>query len=547
MLQLKENNGLDYASIFSESASTLKLIRIMMEGVASRPKTISEKRNEVINLLRQYNFDDGEILELLKASGFDNSKKDSKVIDINKLNKRSKSYRNIKAHVDFLHDHEGLQSWITVAHIDYALSEDGWHQWHYQTPDVLDQIAVLRNKKTSTYMSVNEFWKPQRNVLSLRYLTAFYADIDAHADGVEVDLKAVKRFLKKKYKEGVLPPHSKLSFTGRGVQIYWKIELSPASNLWLWQIVQSYIVEALMDIKDEVAGHSVDIQCVDCTRVFRVDDTYNPKAGCYSKSIEQNDNVYRMSDILNDYFKDKYTIRKRKKKANISQGEVQVSKDKVIVLNDRSEARMRLLRQRRCEDLKTLLELRKNKIQEGHREQFLFIYAWTAIENLNSYAWIYRELSSVNAMFTDPLPDTEIQKAAKKVFKKYTNKILKQTAKDGSLSKAIGRYTFRNGTIIDRLQITELERKSFVTILYKEEAKFVYNARRNEAKRKSRRDGQGLTDKERIALENSKEKLRIYQPYLDQGWGAKKIAKELEISLNTVKYDLRKIKERGLL
>ena len=46
-------------------------------------------------------------------------------------------------------------------------------------------------------MSVNEFWSPYRNVLSLRYITSFYVDIDAH-DEESFDLKAVKKFFKSK-------------------------------------------------------------------------------------------------------------------------------------------------------------------------------------------------------------------------------------------------------------------------------------------------------------------------------------------------------------
>lgn len=540
MLQAKQNpNKLNFETIFKDRKSIIKYLRILRWQYKSFDQGLLEAKA----LLTYYNYSEEEQQELLDEANFN---KNSKVVDLTQKIKHDKHYRKIQKHVEFLHNHEALDSFVTVAHIDYSLAQDGWHQFHYKASQLTDVLALLRLKKTSTYMSVNEFFSPQRTVLSLRYLTAFYVDIDAHDENYNFDLKATKKFLEKKYKEGVLPRHSKLSFTGRGVQIYWKIELSPASNLWLWQIVQNFIIEALMDIKDHIEGHSVDIHCSDCTRVFRVDDTFNPLAGVYSRDIETNDNVYRMNEFLNDYFKDKYTVRKRKKTATESQGEVQVG-EKVIVLNDRSEMRMRILRQRRCQDLKKLLELRKNQLQKGHREYFLFVYGWTAIENLKSLNWIYQELSNVNQMFADPLEDKEVLKQAKKIHRKYTKDTLKQTAKKGTLSQVINRYTFRNTTIIKNLEITELERQHFITILYKDEAKIVYNKRRNEMKRKKRLDENGLNKRQRKELELSLAKAEIYRPYIEQGWGAKKIAKALGKSDNTVKYDLKTLRAKGLL
>lgn len=536
MLQVKQNpNKLNFETIFQDKESIIKYLRILRWQYKSFDQGLLEAKA----LLTYYNYSEEEQQELLDEANF---KKNSKVVDLNQKIKHDKHYRKIQNHVNFLHNHDALESFVTVAHIDRSLAEDGWHQFHYKASQLTDVLSLLRLKKTSTYMSVNEFFSPQRTVLSLRYLTAFYVDIDAHEEGYNFDLKATKKFLETKYKKGVLPRHSKLSFTGRGVQIYWKIELSPATNLWLWQIVQNFIIEALMDIKDHIEGHSVDLHCSDCTRVLRVDDTFNPLAGVYSRDIETNDNVYRMNEFLNDYFRDKYTVRKRKKTANETQGEVQI-REKVIVLNNRSEMRMRILRQRRCQDLKKLLELRKNQLQKGHREYFLFVYGWTAIENLNSYNWIYQELSNVNQMFVDPLEDKEVVKQAKKIHRKYIKDCLKRTAKKGTLSRLINRYTFRNATIIKHLEITEAERQHFVTILYKDEAQMVYNQRRNEMKRRRRRNEQGLTYKEQKMLD----KYAKYMPFIEQGYGAKKIAKELEMSLNTVKYDIKQMKSKGLI
>lgn len=544
MLQIQENQGLDYASIVVDPVKRLRLIRIMMEGLTSRPKTKAEKVQDVVNLFSAYGFNHSQIMDMIKAVDGSN-----KVVKINKINKSSRAYKNIKNHFDFLHGHDSMESWITIAHIDYALAEDGFHQWHYTHSHAVDVLATLRGKKTNTYMSVNEFWSPYRNVLSLRYITSFYVDIDAHDDEHEFDLKAVKKFLQKKYKNGVLPPHSKMSFTGRGVQLYWKIELSPASNLWLWNIIQRYIVEALEDIKDHVPGHQVDKNCTDITRIFRVDDTWNLKGQCYSKNVDQNDNIYRMNKFLEDFFKDKYTARKKRKNSkkdetrldmeSKSDSETKGKTEWILELNDKIEAKFQIMRQRRCQDLRTLLELRQNQIQDGHREYFLFIYAWTAVENITTENMIYRELASVNAMFADPLGDREVRSIARKVFRKWSKRLLKVTAAANTWSSLTGRYTFRNSTIIEKLDITEEERKHFVTILYRDEAKIVWNNRRNENKRKARRDADGNL-LSRITIQERRSKVK---ELMDLGYGYKRIATVLGISPDTAKNDVRALKK----
>jgi hypothetical protein len=531
MLKIKKSNVLDYDSIFATKSSALKYVKMLRLHYQDN-KAVKKGLEEAVGLLNHYGYVGEDQEAILSEAGFIRT---DKVVDLSAKFKKDKHYRAIKKHVDFLHDHNALESWITVAHIDYRLAEDGWHQWHYKNSELAEVLSILRSKNTNTYISVNEFYSPFRNVLTLRYITSFYIDIDAHSDE-EFDLEAVLEFLEKKYEEGVLPRHSKISFTGRGVQIYWKIELSPSTNLWLWQIIQNFIIEALEDIKDHIKGHEVDKNCSDVTRVFRVDDTYNLKAKCYSRNIEQNDNVYRMNQILEDYFKDKYVAKKKRKNTKNTETRLSSNKEEkkewVLELNDKVEANFRIMRQRRCEDLKTLLELRQNNLSQGHREYFLFIYAWTAVENITSETTIYRELSSVNLMFADPLKDNEVRGIARKVFKKWSKRSLKTSAKENTWSSLTGRYTFRNRTIIENLEITEEERRHFETIFWdKEEAQFVYNKRRNEAKRKARRNENGLTKRE----QSKEDKRTTVQELKAQGLSRSQVIKRTGFSESTVK------------
>ena len=178
-----------------------------------------------------------------------------------------------------------------------------------------------------------------------------------------------------------------------------------------------------------------------------------------------------MNQILEDYFKDKYTLKKKRKEEKLKKAQLKAkadSKDKehVLVLTDQTEAKFRIVRQRRVNDLRTLLELRKNDLSKGHREYFLYVYAWTAVENITSETMIYRELASVNMMFNDPLLENEVRGIARKVFRKWSSRSLKSTAKENTWSRLTGRYCFRNTTIITNLDITEEEREHFETIFW---------------------------------------------------------------------------------
>lgn len=527
MLKIKENaNNLDYNVVFSTQEGALKMLKIMRWNSGKTNKKINQIREEAIAHLKKHNYSDETIEDLLTQSGFNKGKKVSKLPG----REHAKRSKQVQEHVDFLHNHDHLKSWVCLAQIDYSMSEDGWAQWHYRNDEIADHIIKILYKNTSTYMSVNEFRTTSRNALSVRYMTSFYADIDAHEEGVEVDLKAIKRFLNKKYKDGKLPKHSRLTATGRGVQVYWKLETVPDCLYWMWCKLEGYIVQELADIKDHIKGHEVDLACVDVSRVFRVEGTMNPKAGEVAKCIDKNDNIYRMSDILKQYFEDKIIITKKKAKHQV---EMTDEKGYVIELNDKKEQKFAIVRQRRLHDLRKLLELRKNQIQQGHREEFLWIYAWTCVENITTERMIHKELSSVNSMFVDPLSATELNGIVRKVYRKWTSRKLKQTAWEGSLSAQTGRYCFRNKTIIDKLDITEFERSYFETIfLTEEESQKVWNERRNTNKKEARRSGKKKqTTREKEADVNR----RKVQRWKAKGLSQSEVQKKTGLGISTVK------------
>ena len=526
MLVMNNNaNKIDYSKIFSNREATIKLLRVLRWHKTGTKAKLEKAKQEAISLLEKHNYSSEEIDELLTITGFNKSK----VVNLPVKDKHAEQRKQVEKHVSFLHEHEHLRSWVCLAHIDGSIREDGWVQYHYWNDKVVEEAEKILPKNTSTYVSVNQFRAPMRNALSVRYMTSFYVDIDAHGEE-KVDLKAIKRFLNRKYKEGKLPKHSRLTATGRGVQVYWKLELVPDVLYWMWRNIAGYIAEELSDIKDHVKGHEVDASCsTDVTRVFRVEGTRNPKSNTIAYCVETNKNVYRMSDILIQYFGDKVKIAKTK----AEDGELADENGNKITLNNAPKQHFQITRQRRLHDLRVLLELRKNHIMKGHREFFLFVYSWTFIDVLVTEKMLYDELSSVNEMFADSLTDKEVTAIARKVFKKWGSGKLKETAEEGSLSKLTGRYCYTNKTIIERLDISEFERSHFETIFWdKAEAKVVWDKRRNEKKKKARRTGKKQQNKREKSADNTRRKVKYYKA---KGLTQEEVAKKIGKTTRTVK------------
>ena len=526
MLKIRDNiNRVNYDVVMPDKHQALKWLKVLRWHNTDTTAKREAAKQEALELLQRYNYSEEEIAELMMAAGFEKAK----VVKLPIKDKHVDQRKQVNKHVDFLHNHEHLRSWVCLAHVDGSMSEDGWVQYHYWNDDVVEEIARLLPKETSTYISVNQFRAPIRNTLSVRYMTAFYVDIDAHGEE-KVDLKAIKRFLNRKYKEGKLPKHSRLTATGRGVQVYWKLELVPDVLCWMWKNIAGYIAEELADIKDHIKGHEVDTSCsTDVTRVFRIEGTVNPKSETVTYCVESNKNVYKMSDILTQYFGDRIRIAKTK----AEDGELADAQGNKIELNNKPKQHFQITRQRRLHDLRKLLELRKSHIMQGHREFFLWVYAWTCIDVLTTERMLSNELFSVNEMFADSLTAQEVQAIVRKVFRKWGSGKLKETAEDGSLSKLTGRYCFTNKTIIERLEITEFERSHFETIfLTKEEAKNVWDKRRNEKKRKARRTGKKQQTKREKGADNIR---RMIQRHKAKGLTQKEVAEKMDLGIATVK------------
>lgn len=477
--------------------------------------------------------------------------------------------------------HEGADSWIATSQAYPHLKIKGerhWFQHHEKGYEAFQsKVVEFHNQKNkfNSYFSVNSFSKPQRSTATLFRLNALYADIDWH--GKKVDYKVVLSVLEDYFFGTKIPYPTHVTFTGRGLQLFWQIEHAPRQALKFWMMIEHLIADELSEISDYLPQVGVDHSCTTVDQVMRQPNSWHVTAKTYARELDLDylhQYQYTLTEITDDYFMHVWDVfdknhakalanKKRREEwaANkaLREADLEAYKAKKKAENHaKAQAKKKIKKMfngytlmiARLEDLKKLIELRDFDIKG--RDTFFFFYAWTFATERTTLENITSELLGINSLFKRPLTVEEIEAKAKDVYERlprvkqklYSNSTEEEiaTLKANSTKGKVFRG-FRNSTMIKRLGITKEEQKHMKTLIDTREK---YD-RNNERRRNERRGKDNLTNKERQALENSKAKFKIYQPYLDQGFGAKRIAKELNMSLNTVKYDLKKIKERGLI
>lgn len=478
--------------------------------------------------------------------------------------------------------HAEADSWIATSQAYPHLKLKGerhWFQHHIKGYEEF-QINVVQfhnqENKFNSYFSVNSFSRPQRSTATLFRLNALYVDLDWH--GKSVDYQVVLRILEDEFFGTKVPYPTHVVFTGRGLQLFWQLEHAPRQAINFWLMIEHLIADELSEITQYLPAVKVDYSCTTVDQVMRQPNSWHVTAKTYARELDLpylHEYQYTLTEIADNYFMEVWDVFDKnhsKKLAAIKRREEWLANQELKKADKKAyEAKKKAERQAkdqkkkkikklfnghtlmigRLKDLLKFLELRDFDIV-GCRDTFFFFYGWTFATEHTTLHQLTSELLGVNALLKHPLSEAEIEAKAKDIYarlprakqKLYSNstqeeiEALKSHSPKGKVFRG-----FRNSTLITRLGITREEQKHMQTLIDTREK---YD-RNNERRRAERRGEDNLTSKEREALENSKAKLKIYKPYIQQGFGAKRIAKELDMSVNTVKYDLKKIKERGLM
>lgn len=341
---------------------------------------------------------------------------------------------------------------------------------------------------TDLYCTLNTFIKPERTMDSLRYLNALYVDIDCYKFNLRKE--SVLFFLENDYFNHSIPVPSLIVDSGRGLYLIWLIESVPSKAFTLWKAMQDYLYNQLKDF-------GADRGALDAARVLRVIGSYNTKSNSNVSVIEYNDVRYSLK-----YLKDEYLPKVEKK----SKEKKEWKGKRVFLYNEFSLYKARL------NDLHKLVELRNFDV-EGKREIILFLYRY--------YATL-----------------CEGEEEAEKLTEEFNSKFLKPLSANelrSTKSNYIGKYNYKNSTLVDLLEITDYEMKSMTTIISKDEK---YD-RNNQKRRAKRRNSEGLTKRE----QQKREKLiNVLRGILNNKTN-KEIADELNISLRMVQVYKKELNE----
>lgn len=409
---------------------------------------------------------------------------------------------NLKEHIKIVHSQDdGYISLLQNNHGAYT-------QKHFKIKD-LDKLNI--NKDLDTYVSINSFYIPKRKIENIRRINGLYLDIDNHkTDITKHSIEGALYTLYKEYFNIIIPEPTLILFTGRGFQLFFKIDDLPKQGLGLWQMVQNEIIEKMKDFN--YSNFNVDTACNDVTRVLRAVDTLNTKSNIKSYCIELNNNSYRLNELIEDYFPNLKIINKPK------------SKKKNYTSNERNIYNLYTIHNLHYARLQDIVKLQEIRNYEGRacREKMCFLYRYYSILFSHDKEKALRDTLDFNNNFIKPLKERNVKsqtRSAEKAFEEWLTGESKGIYKRGG-------YNYSNKSLIKFLRISEEEQKQLLTIISREEK----NRRRNLKDRAKRRDELGLTKKQR-ELHNLREKIINLK---EKNYNNSQIAKILNINRSKV-------------
>lgn len=391
--------------------------------------------------------------------------------------------------------HGTSKGWITRAEISGS-----FNQWHYKYNDLVKLDFTGKNN----YISLNTFYSTYRRLEYLKELKAHFIDLDIYK--TKFTKEQVLMRLDEEYFNKSIPRPNLIIDSGRGLYLIWLINSVPSQALPLWKAVEEYLYNQLKQF-------GADRQALDATRVLRVPGSINSKSNTVVEVLEQYEYVYDLREIQEGYLPE-LDKNKPKKKGRPS---------KTVFIH-----RERSLYYARIQDIIKLCELRNYDLK-GQREIILFLYRYWLCYFTEDTQKALEDTLELNNQFVLPLSKTEVIRATRSAERVFLSKDK--------------RYKYKNQTLIDLLEIIELEEIEMKTIISNKE----YKRRQNLAFRKRYQEqlkAEGkLSKKEEI--EQTREKIKSLRV---KGFKNKEIMQMLGItSTTTFERHITYMKKNGLL
>ena len=218
----------------------------------------------------------------------------------------------------------------------------------------------------------------------------------------------------------------------------------PSMALPLWKAVEEYFYKTLKEF-------GANRQALDATRILRVPGSFNSKTHTEVKIIDNYDYLYELREIQSEYMPE------LSEKAPVRRGRPKKVK---YIFRERSLYYARIM------DIIKLCELREYDLK-GHRELILFLYRYYLCYFTEDVEKALYDTLELNSMFKQPLAEKEVTRATKSA-----ETVFKKENKD---------YKYKNETLINLLEISDIEQKEMLTIISKDEYRRRKRERNNKA------------------------------------------------------------------
>ena len=405
----------------------------------------------------------------------------------------------IQQHLDLgAEDHLSLLHHAHDSNIVIAVNAcNQWTERVLPKPDAIRRAVELeRHGIADSYCGQNPIkYGKARAVNTLSCLSSCYVDLDTY------NIKAFAGLDKPAILQRILtdnpdmPTPTMYADSGRGMYLVWTFtRTKPVSFLPHWQQIENNLVEQLKP-------YGADPKCSDAARVLRISGTENSKALKAAGYVQIGEPV--SYETLQKY-SNRLTA---KHKTQVRQHALRNKTGKVVRLKTGFANKTKntfTLAHQRMTDIQTLAILRGGRLTDL-RKTALFAYAVSA-------AWYCYTTESLEAALKsfayDYLcnPEEYVKHLPVTVIRRHTEGLNGETIQWNGQEKD-KRYTARNSTLIDWLQITPEEQRQMTCLIGKDEKN-----RRNNAKRKEKRRQAGRLDRsqyEQAAQERRQQVLEL--------------------------------------
>lgn len=427
-------------------------------------------------------------------------------------------------------------------------------QRSFKLQSMPDQLPQLEGRG-DIWITQNEFFKPNRQVVSLWRMPLCYIDLDTykipHLVGLSPD--ALAGTLLRWCDDNQFPQPSLIVFSGRGLQVKWLLE-EPLSTRALprWQAVQRELHRRLVPL-------GADANSLDASRVLRLVNTVHSGSGetvrILHRALTPSLGAVRLANGLVGHDFEVFAatvlpvaraeVLKERQRRRGEHEEDRAGKDaresantglkkfrsehdvKVIEYPNLRKLDGRQLAWDRLADLRTLAHLRgfDSGLPAGQRDIFLFLSSCFLASSVR-LSELMPEVMQLAREFVPTWSEGAVKSCVSSVMTRASAAARGDTVQFNGIQVS-PRYRWRNTSLIEKLGITPEEERQMLTVISRTES-----ARRDAARHRVARQAAGGKTMAEVNL--LRVELRIRATGLRaKGMSYPGIAAELDISLGS--------------